>query len=100
MSKQRAEYEAYMLSERWRLKRCERLRMDGYECQTCCSKKNLEVHHRKYENFGNEKMEDLRTLCDLCHKAIHKLGGMKKHNALKKEPKLQPTTQQPKQYRI
>ena len=30
----------------------------------------LELHHRHYENWGNEKPEDVVILCSLCHEYI------------------------------
>lgn len=33
---------------------------------------NLQIHHIHYNNIGNEKMEDLVTLCINCHAEIHK----------------------------
>ena len=63
-------YEQYLRSPEWRRKREQRLRLDGYVCQKCgkTSKEyRLEVHHLTYERLGHERMEDLQTLCVLCH---------------------------------
>ena len=49
------------------------LHRDNYTCQ-CCGKKNcrLEVHHIKFKsNGGTDDEENLITLCEDCHKAIH-----------------------------
>ena len=49
------------------------LNRDNYTCQ-CCGKKHtrLEVHHIIYRNQGGTDDEDnLITLCEDCHKAIH-----------------------------
>lgn len=46
---------------------------DKYTCQ-CCGKKNcrLEVHHIVFRrNGGSDALENLITLCEDCHKAIH-----------------------------
>jgi len=68
--KSRIGYEEYMASSRWREK-CEMvLERDGHECRTCPSTSDLEVHHRTYERFGNEDLDDLVTLCHECHEAI------------------------------
>ena len=46
---------------------------DNYTCQ-CCGKKNcrLEVHHIIFRsNGGSDDLENLITLCEDCHKAVH-----------------------------
>lgn len=46
---------------------------DKYTCQ-CCGKKNcrLEVHHIVFRsNGGSDTLENLITLCEDCHKAVH-----------------------------
>ena len=46
---------------------------DKYTCQ-CCGKKNcrVEVHHIKFRSDGgSDTLENLITLCEDCHKAIH-----------------------------
>ena len=59
---------------------------DRYTCQ-CCGKKNcrLEVHHIVFRrNGGSDRLENLITLCEDCHKAVHlgevelKLKGKRK----------------------
>lgn len=67
-------YQEYMLSDAWRDKREERLRIDGHKCRTCgCSASfyPLHVHHVTYERLGHEDVaNDLITLCADCHHAI------------------------------
>lgn len=66
------EYHQYMRSEAWNEKRLERLRIDGYVCQDCyADDRPLDVHHLKYENFGDEDMDDLISLCRQCHDERH-----------------------------
>ena len=63
-------YEDYLRSPAWRHKRERRLKLDGYTCQQCGKTSmdyRLEVHHLTYERLGHERMEDLLTLCILCH---------------------------------
>lgn len=55
-------------------RRCAILHRDNYTCQ-CCGKKNcrLEVHHIKFKcNGGSDDEENLITLCEECHKKIHR----------------------------
>ena len=50
------------------------LHRDNYTCQ-CCGKKNcrLEVHHIKFKsNGGTDDERNLITLCEDCHKKVHR----------------------------
>ena len=60
---------AYYRSEKWRSTRRARRYFDGYRCVVCGSwdQGKLVCHHISYENFGDEPMEDLRTVCVDCH---------------------------------
>ena len=37
-----------------------------------CNRKSVLVHHKTYENIGNESQRDLMALCWNCHTNIHK----------------------------
>jgi 5-methylcytosine-specific restriction endonuclease McrA len=52
---------------------CERvLRRDGWRCQFCGSRANLEVHHQRFRSHsGDDTEENLITLCTNCHSSIH-----------------------------
>jgi 5-methylcytosine-specific restriction endonuclease McrA len=70
-------YIEYMRSPAWKKKRQEALKRDNYKCRTCGAiehglygTQDLEVHHRHYDNFTNESLETLTTLCKECHHAI------------------------------
>lgn len=45
----------------------------GYRCQLCNSNNDLNVHHRTYENHGDEisHMDDLICICNECHEKHH-----------------------------
>ena len=67
-------YRAYLLSDEWREKRDERVKIDGNRCAVCESKKDLNVHHLTYENIMRENVrEDLITLCHRCHATLHRV---------------------------
>jgi hypothetical protein len=66
----------YIRSDNWLAKRQERLYLDGNACRECGSDSNLNVHHLVYPNnyeYGNEKMSDLITLCEICHRKSHNI---------------------------
>lgn len=70
------DYDEYIHSEAWSKKRQERLRIDGFKCQRCGATEKLEVHHVTYNTLGNENMNDLITLCELCHTKIHAVDSL------------------------
>jgi 5-methylcytosine-specific restriction endonuclease McrA len=47
-------------------------RRDRYRCRLC-GRDNVElhVHHCSYANYGRERIEDLITLCRMCHRHFH-----------------------------
>jgi 5-methylcytosine-specific restriction endonuclease McrA len=48
------------------------LRRDGWRCQGCGARSNLEVHHRTFRSKGgNDSEENLITLCAECHSLVH-----------------------------
>ena len=48
------------------------LRRDGWRCQSCGTTSSLEVHHMQFRSHsGIDSEENLTTLCDRCHKAVH-----------------------------
>lgn len=65
------EYNEYMKSINWSIKRGERLAIDNWICQDCGLKAE-QVHHITYKRFKREKMEDLVSLCVECHKKRHR----------------------------
>lgn len=70
----RAEYQMYLKSGKWRKKREEVFRKYGKECVLCGSQEHIIVHHRRYTHIGSEPMEDLIPLCGSCHNSYHKLA--------------------------
>jgi 5-methylcytosine-specific restriction endonuclease McrA len=48
------------------------LRRDGWRCQFCGARANLEVHHQQFRShYGNDSEENLITLCASCHEQKH-----------------------------
>lgn len=69
MKKFSKEYYDYLNSPKWNFKRRQIAEKCNYRCQLCNKKmlKGFHIHHLTYENFGNEKLEDLMFLCPECH---------------------------------
>ena len=62
-------YKEYLASPEWAERRGRVIERD-MTCVLCDSNKNLQVHHRSYENIGRERMKDLTTLCERCHRLV------------------------------
>lgn len=63
-------YRIYLKSDKWHRMRMKVLTRDKFRCQQC-DRGATQVHHLTYERVGNERMEDLMSLCKDCHKEIH-----------------------------
>ncbi len=45
---------------------------DGFRCQLCGTRRNLQVHHIRYRSHcGGDSTDNLLTVCQGCHAAIH-----------------------------
>jgi 5-methylcytosine-specific restriction endonuclease McrA len=48
------------------------LRRDAWQCQSCGTMSNLEVHHKELRSqSGADSEENLITLCISCHASVH-----------------------------
>lgn len=65
-------YNQYLQTDHWQEVRTAALRRAGYRCQLCNAKDHLHVHHRTYNNRGNETQKDVIALCPNCHSNFHK----------------------------
>jgi hypothetical protein len=63
-------YDDYINSDRWQRMRWRKL-LQQPRCQLCYHDRNLHVHHRTYENLGQESLDDLIVLCKTCHERHH-----------------------------
>jgi 5-methylcytosine-specific restriction endonuclease McrA len=75
------DYAEYIQTYHW-LQVAEETRMHRPHCEVCGMNRqwsryfwgvDLNVHHKTYENLGNEKPEDLEVLCVRCHSERHNL---------------------------
>jgi len=61
-----------LAAEPYRALRNEVLARDSWRCQCCGSAKDLQVHHlRSRSKLGDDVLENLITLCAICHKQQH-----------------------------
>lgn len=68
-------YSEYLKTDHWAGLRKRMLQKAGYRCQLCGGAGILNVHHRTYENRGEESYSDLIVLCSGCHSKFHdKIG--------------------------
>ena len=61
-------------SDHWKNLRMQAIYNAGNRCQVCNAKGKLHVHHRTYDNIGNEKISDVIVLCGSCHEKFHDAG--------------------------
>ena len=66
-------YGDYLLTEHWQEVRRQALKRSEYRCALCNDAVPLHVHHRTYENLGDEKETDLIALCAKCHETFHEV---------------------------
>ena len=67
-------YKDFLRTPYWDAVRSKKLKQADYKCQLCGKTERLNVHHRCYDNRGNEihHMNDLIVLCEDCHHNYHK----------------------------
>ena len=59
-------------TKEWAILKKQVHRRDGYRCRLCGREgAGLHVHHCTYENYAQERLEDLITLCSVCHHYVH-----------------------------
>lgn len=66
-------YREFLMTPYWKAIAEDVKRKSGNKCQLCNSTEGLNVHHRTYENHGDElhNMKDLICLCADCHSKFH-----------------------------
>ncbi len=68
-------WKLYMDSKTWEAKANRVKERDNFQCQGCGTiSVQLNAHHETYVRRFCEKLEDLLTLCDDCHRGTHKDG--------------------------
>ena len=67
-------YELRRESREWAVLKRRVYARDGYRCRLCGhADVGLQVHHSTYKNYAQERLEDLLTLCETCHRRVHDL---------------------------
>lgn len=75
LSKRQKKYREYLASEDWTKLRSEALERDGGKCVICDSVEGLQVHHHRYpKNVKDSSLDDVETLCKVCHRLEHGYG--------------------------
>jgi 5-methylcytosine-specific restriction endonuclease McrA len=70
-------YEKLLDTPQWRARSARIKERDNYVCRgdNCNRRTDLQVHHLKYTTAlpWDEPSENLITLCDICHYAVHRV---------------------------
>jgi hypothetical protein len=61
------DYQARINHTSWETKRAQRIELDHGHCMLCGSTEELHVHHNTYDRLWHEEMDDLITVCKVCH---------------------------------
>lgn len=64
-------YSEYLKTDHWQEVRRKSIKRSGFKCQLCNEEGVLNVHHRTYENRGQEGYLDVIVLCADCHGKFH-----------------------------
>ena len=60
-------------AQEYRILRGKILERDHWRCQICGSMWRLQIHHKDFRShLGSDSEENLITLCDECHRRIHR----------------------------
>lgn len=78
-------YKELLQTKEWKEKRDHIIKRDGNKCVFCGSPYNLQVHHKYYSKYPNNRFVDpwnypddaLITLCDNCHHKVHNKHNIK-----------------------
>lgn len=66
-----AEYQAYLSSQPWYVKRDAAIQNANGACECCEYFPATQAHHITYARIGHELLSDLMAVCSFCHELIH-----------------------------
>lgn len=69
------DYNEYLASDAWKIRRQKVLRRSGGLCEGCLERPATEVHHTTYDNVFDELLFQLRALCKECHDKCRHLNA-------------------------
>lgn len=72
------EYQDYLASEGWRVRKANYFSKHPRVCRICKGKDRIHLHHQTYERVGCERDGDLVALCEFHHDLVHayySIGG-------------------------
>lgn len=78
----RSKYRAYLMSPEWKRKRLMVLKRDNNTCQSCLSRRAIDVHHLTYDHIYNEPLFDLVSVCRDCHESITRMDKGETYNRI------------------
>lgn len=78
-------YKVYLKTEHWEETKEHMLEKYNHKCALCDRTDNLQVHHKTYDNKGEEKEDDLIVLCPICHMKEHTRIDILMHKRFDKE---------------
>lgn len=95
-------YDEYLKTGHWQSVRDECNSRFWSRCAICASDRDLDVHHRTYENIGCERSYDVVLLCRDCHGIFHSNGKIleKQYLASKRVGKCMPINEERNQLAI
>jgi 5-methylcytosine-specific restriction endonuclease McrA len=70
------DYKRYLQTQHWQDIRRYALKYAKSRCQVCNGNGLVDVHHRTYENRGEERFSDVIVLCRRCHDLFHQVGRL------------------------
>ena len=71
-SRHSSEYDAYLQSAKWKVFRLNILSKRGARCEDCGDpRRRVTIHHLTYKRLGRELPEDVKVLCNPCHRLRH-----------------------------
>jgi hypothetical protein len=73
-TQRRADYDAYMRSDAWAIRREQVITRAGGICEGCREAEAVQAHHLTYRNFRNEFLWELVAICRNCHDRFHHIG--------------------------